>query len=1001
MASDVSPQMPFRSPDSVPASGAKSGLKAIFFRLVQIPDALERQRLLEKETQGDIPLRNRVAELLRGHFSPQPKALGQLARQALVELRGLNRATDSSHPDTLVGQVLNAKYELIEKIGEGGMGIVYKARQIAPVSLKRMVAVKIIKPGLNSSSVLERFETERTTLARMDHPHVSRILDAGEAESGQPYFVMDYIEGLPLLEYLEKETPPLEVVVKLLIKVCQGVHHAHQKGIIHGDIKPNNILVSMEEGRPHPHVIDFGIARATDLGRDRQPKGATQEIPLGSLDYMSPEQANLDSREISLETDIYSLGAVFFRILTGSTPLGDKQRKWPTFAQSLQAVRDSQVPSASARFRAQPPQKVTVKEQRLHSSWFASNLIQDLDWILAKAMEKNTADRYPSALELGNDLRRFLKTEAVSARKGNLLYIGRKFVQRNQAWMVLASALCLLSMIALGGVGLAWGRFEEQTAQVEYANNYAQKCSSNAEKALAKAESLSEGLRKTHDILTTLVKTTVSKKESRRGTPQHQDQESALDQASKHLDDLEEIAAENPAQVAKLRTAIGDQYLELGASQKALAQFLASREKLDQVYPREHPSRLAIETKIGLAYKQAGLDSMGFPQLRSALESQAALLSPADEKLWFSLEQVAGYLGHPKVGSQARDILEKVLAYPENFGQVPDPYLSLTWRLTRDKAGKSIDPSNIPLYTNFLQLAETFPGKGLGPILAARICLAKIQIENGQVGLGLKELETVHIHWKNTETTDLTALEAVQEMALLYLDIPTKKALGADLLRDIHRDAALRLGDGHPFTLKSMIKRGTGLRTRNRLESSREMLEEALLLAKSQFGENHEITRDAKQSLALTLELQGDGSGALSLFHELVHGLPSQGEEDTHTTIRPLDLFNLGNCLAKFRQAELAEPYLLAARVHFQNQSDRPWRVAMIDSLLGQCAFDRGDYPRALQLCEQACTWFEENQTQLSPRGRLRHGEALKRWVHCREAIGMPEAYRGEHQPNP
>ncbi len=358
-------------------------------------------------------------------------------------------------------------YTLVRLIGEGGFGDVYEAEQSEPV--KRRVALKIVKLGMDTREVIARFELERQALARMEHPHIATVIDAGATASGRPYFVMEYVEGQPISEYAANRKLPVDALLRLFGQVCAAVGHAHTKGVIHRDLKPGNVLVGTHDGEPFAKVIDFGIAKAT-AGDDGERTHATQiHQVMGTPLYMSPEQA-IGSLDIDVRTDIYSLGVILYELLTGTTPVEREKLASVSIADTQRLICDTDPPRPSARvlanattltgsatFRPADPRKL------------ARTIRGDLDWIVMKALEKEPARRYQSAAELAEDLRRYLAGEAVTAVPPSLGYRTRKFVRRNRV-VVVAASLVTLSLL-VGLVAFAWqwkeaARRADQLAQV-------------------------------------------------------------------------------------------------------------------------------------------------------------------------------------------------------------------------------------------------------------------------------------------------------------------------------------------------------------------------------------------------------------------------------------------------------------------------------------------------------------------------------------------------------
>jgi eukaryotic-like serine/threonine-protein kinase len=358
------------------------------------------------------------------------------------------------------GAVLAGKYTLLQEIGEGGMGTVYVAQQTEPV--KRQVAVKLIKAGMDSRAVLARFEAERQALAVMDHPNIAKILDGGVAPSGVPFFVMELVKGVPITAYCDgKKLTPRERL-ELFVPVCQAIQHAHQKGIIHRDIKPSNILVATYDDRPVPKVIDFGIAKATGHSLTDNPMHTGLGGVVGTPQYMSPEQASLDGIDIDTRSDVYSLGILLYELLTGSPPFQKKELERAGFLEILRVVREEEPPKPSTKLSTADALPSLSAQRSTEPSTLTKILRNELDWIVMKALEKDRARRYESANGFAADVQRYLAGEAVLAHPPSKAYRLKKFLRKNRG-PVLAASIVVFALVA-GVIGTTFGllRAEEQ-----------------------------------------------------------------------------------------------------------------------------------------------------------------------------------------------------------------------------------------------------------------------------------------------------------------------------------------------------------------------------------------------------------------------------------------------------------------------------------------------------------------------------------------------------------
>src|SRR5688500_12989102 len=446
----------------------------IFTAALQKEDPAQRQAYLDEACAGQMELRKQVEELLRlyegaGSFLQNPAA----ASAATGALQDDVKPTASSEaPGTVIGP-----YKLLQQIGEGGMGVVWMAEQTEPV--KRKVALKVIKPGMDSRQVIARFEAERQALAMMDHVNIARVFDGGAIPVGwvqsseptarrkvgsedsthptlgigRPYFVMELVHGVPITKYCDDNHLTPRERLELFVPVCQAIQHAHQKGIIHRDIKPSNVMVTLYDSKPAPKVIDFGVAKATEQKLTERTLFTQYGAMVGTLEYMSPEQAEMSALGVDTRSDIYSLGVLLYELLTGSTPRTNKRMKEAACGEILRMMKEEEPPRPSTRLSDAGEALASISAQRHMEPAKLTKLVKgELDWIVMKTLEKDRNRRYETAQDFAADVQRYLGDEPVQACPPSTRYRVGKFARRNKRTLATTTLLGVMLLVAVGAV---------------------------------------------------------------------------------------------------------------------------------------------------------------------------------------------------------------------------------------------------------------------------------------------------------------------------------------------------------------------------------------------------------------------------------------------------------------------------------------------------------------------------------------------------------------------
>jgi len=508
---------------------------------------------------------------------------------------GMKSESPDDPEDAAVGQSIG-RYKLLERLGEGGCGVVYVAEQTEPV--RRRVALKVIKPGMDTKAVVARFEAERQALAMMDHPNIAKVLDAGATEKGRPFFVMELVRGIPITHYCDQANLTTPARLELFIKVCQAIQHAHQKGIIHRDIKPSNILVTLRDGAPVPKVIDFGIAKAME-GRLTEHTVYTQLHQfLGTPAYMSPEQAEMAGLDIDTRSDIYSLGVLLYELLSGSTPFDPKELLSAGVDAMRQIIREQEPPRpstklsqtlvAASRQNAAGPSREdggALPRRRYAQVQETITLLQgDLDWIVMKCLEKDRTRRYETANGLAADLKRHLSDEPVVARPPSRAYKFQKAVRRNQ--LAFGAGAALTAMLVLGLAASLWqaGRANREAARALRAEGV-------AKDRLSESEAIS-------GFMTRVFQSPDPARDGRTITVAE-----TLGRAVTNLDD--DLAAQ-PEVRARLQGTLAGTYHALGLHREAIPLAEKVRDYYLKTFGLEHTNTLQATAKLGDYYRLGG-----------------------------------------------------------------------------------------------------------------------------------------------------------------------------------------------------------------------------------------------------------------------------------------------------------------------------------------------------------------------------------------------------------
>jgi tetratricopeptide (TPR) repeat protein/tRNA A-37 threonylcarbamoyl transferase component Bud32 len=576
---------------------------ALFAAALEKPTPAERRAFLDRACAGDGALRRRLERLL----AADERTGGILE----AGLGGLITAIPARE-ELAAGALFAGRFRLCHRLGEGGMGEVWVADQQEPV--RRRVAIKVVRPGLDTSLMLARFEREWQALALMDHPNIAKVLDAGVAD-GRPYCVMELIDGVPVTAFCDASRLSTRQRLELFVGVCHAVQHAHQKGIIHRDLKPSNILVTVYDGKPVPKVIDFGVARATGPPAG-QSAGAEDGSFVGTPAYMSPEQAEPNNPDVDTRTDVYSLGVVLYELLTGELPFPRRELQAAGLTEIRRVLKEVDPPRPSTRLCGSESLAAAAAVRRAEPRELVALVRGELDLVVLKCLEKDRCRRYETANSLAADLRHYLADEAVTAAPPSAAYLARKFVRRNRG-AVLAAGLLLLAL-AGGTAGTAVGLVRADRAR-------------RAERERAEGERVAKGeaakrlaqLEQGIGILGSILDNLDPNAEEKEGRPLRAILADRLDQAAAGLE-WEDVG--DPLVVARLRDRLGQTYLGLGRAAEAESLFDRALAARTARLGADHPDTLASMHNQALAYQVAHDLPRAIERFRQAHDARARVL---------------------------------------------------------------------------------------------------------------------------------------------------------------------------------------------------------------------------------------------------------------------------------------------------------------------------------------------------------------------------------------
>ena len=896
------------------------------------------------------------------------------------------------------------------------MGSVYLADQVQPV--RRQVALKLIKPGMDTRTVLARFESERQALAVMDHPHIAKVLDAGTTDHGRPFFVMELVQGIPLTDYCDQHRLGLPERLALFRQICSAVQHAHQKGIIHRDLKPTNILVEEQDGNPVPKIIDFGLAKATDGHHLGDHTAATASDNLaGTPLYMAPEQAMFHAIDIDTRADIYALGVILYELLTGSTPIRRDTIRRAALDEMLRVIREDEPPTPSSRIGKSEELPNIASARQTDPIRLGRFVRGDLDWVVMKALSKERSRRYDSAVGLANDIERFLNHEPVSAGPPSTWYRTRKFARRHRSQVVAAS---LVFLTLVGGVmGTTWGLIEanhqRRNAEVAAKEQWRARGQEAAQRVHAEEQ---RQLAQAHLATSDKRLTQVEKLNEMLGSIFRDLDPRNMEKDRKPLavllgERLERVSAEiegdaigDPVAVARMQRILGESLLGLGHSGKAIALFTKARTTFDARLGADHPDALRCLDGIANASLEDGQRPLALSLFEQCLAARKAKLGDDHPDTLASLHNLANTYLEMRRWKSATPLLEQCLAareaklgkaHPDTLvtlgrlayalgesGRWPEalPYLERCHEEMKARLGE--DHPDTLLNLNSLAYACRVTGQWDRALLLFKQCyegrkarlgddhrdtLASlnnlgyvyIQVGRGDEGIPLMERAFAR-RWAKLGPNHPDTVQSSVDLGVVHAQTGRRKSFLPLLKKLVEGDMA-RLGPDHPDTLWARELLAKTDREDGTLDRAVTLLENSYATTKAKQGADYRDTFDILGKLAMACRTAGKMDRAVSLYEEMLAAMSEHLGPDHPTTLDAIRTF--AECRRDSGRLDLALPlYAQAYKLRKARQGPDHPDTLMSLSNLGVAHRDAGHLDKAIPLLEAA---YASGKAKLGP----------------------------------
>ncbi|HEV3167146.1 MAG TPA: serine/threonine-protein kinase, partial [Isosphaeraceae bacterium] len=874
-------------------------------------------------------------------------------------------------------------------IGEGGMGTVYMAEQEKPV--RRRVALKIIKPGMDTKQVVARFEAERQALALMDHQNIARVIDAGTTESGRPYFVMELVHGSPLTRYCDQAQLTARERLMLFVPVCQAIQHAHQKGIIHRDVKPSNVLVTLYDGKPVPKVIDFGVAKATAERLTERTMFTHYGSAVGTLEYMSPEQAEMSALGVDTRSDIYSLGVLLYELLTGSTPLARATLREAGYTEILRRIKEEEPPKPSTRLLESRDALASISAQRQTEPAKLTRLLRgELDWIVMKALEKDRTRRYETASAFARDIERYLAGDPVEAGPPSATYRLRKLARKHRAALLTAGTVAGLLLLAAASstylalrASRAEGKARQEARAAEDGRNRAQKAEQAARAEEAKSKKSESETKSVLGFVQNKVLAAARPKDEEGGLGPGATIREAVNAAALGV---EKAFAEEPRVEASIRDTLGQSYLYLVEPALAIRHHEAALALRRKTLGPDHPDTLSSMSSLATAFWSAGRLAEALSLHEEALKRRRATLGADHIDTLESMASLAVAYHDAGRLSDALPLYEEVLKRQQaKLGPDHSDRLTSMNNLASgyQDAGRNADA--LPLFEETLKRRKATLGPDHPNTLISMSNLARAYWEAGQLATAIPLMEEALTRQRAAlGPGHPNTLTSMNNLGLAYRDAGRlREAL--PLFDEALKGHQAKLGPDHPETLNMMNNLALAYRSTGRLADAVTLYEEALKRARAKLGSEHRLTLSIMNNLAAAYQATSRLDQALPLLEEALKGrLATLGPENPDTLA---SMMSLSRAYLTGRPAE-AEPVLRQALAVFEKKNPEDWRTSEIRSLLGASLLGQKKYSEAEPLLLQGFEGLTARAAKIPAQARNRPAEAGARLVDLYNAWG-------------